>query len=178
MASTTDATYQPRVYREHGGENLIIGSSGDCYIQSGGDLIVESGGTLQLDAGSSFTCATNIEMASGYYVAKTVTSRGTSQVATAIPLGSICAITASTTTPEYKLATPVAGAEIVVALTAQTSSIGCKVYSGSTGIAMATSGSNMITMLGVNQTAIFHAASATRWYVSKNTTIAFGTHTT
>ena len=162
MASTTDATYQPKVYRTQGGDGLVVAS----------------GGSLSLQSGSSVQIETPIEMASGTYVKKTVTTRAKTAVATAIPLGCICGIDASTTTPEYKLATPVAGAEIVVTLVAQTSNVGAAVYSGSTGIAMATSGANKITLVGLNQTAIFHAASATRWYVTKNTSIAFGTHTT
>lgn len=186
MPSTTDRTYEPRVYRQQGGDALIIGSSGDLFVQDGGDIIIESGGDLfvqsggsvSLNSGSSCVIGTNVELASGRYVARTVTTRGTSQVATAIPLGAHCAVTASTTTPEYKLATPAAGADIVVSLTAQTSNVGCTIYSGSTGVAMATSGPNSITLLGQNQVAHFFARSATRWDVLVNSTIAFATKST
>jgi hypothetical protein len=143
-----DATYDPKVYRKQGGNELVVASSGKITFETGG------------------------------YAVKPTTTRLVAAKATAIQLGCICGITASTTTPEYKLATPVAGAEIVVTLVAQTSNVGAAVYTGSTGIAMATSGANKITLVGQNQTAIFHGASATRWYVTKNTSIAFGTHTT
>jgi hypothetical protein len=142
-----DATYNPSVYRKQGGNELVIAS--------GGTITTESGG----------------------YVKKHVTTRAVADVATAIPLGSICGVVASTTGPVYKLATPVAGAEIVVTLTAQTSNVGAKVYSGSTGVAMATSGPNQLTLVGANQTAVFHGVSATRWYVTKNTSIAFSAYT-
>ena len=172
MASTTDATYSPRVYREQGGENLIVASSGDLYVQSGGDLIIESGGTLQLDSGSSCTVATNLEMASGNYVARTVTTRTTATKATAIPLGSICAITATTGAPQYSLATPVAGAEIIVNLVAQTSNVGATVYTGSSGISVDGSSNNTLTLVGRGQTAHFFGASATAWHLLCNSTLA------
>jgi hypothetical protein len=169
MASTTDATYQPRVYREHGGENLIIATSGHLYVQSGG--------CLHLEAGSSASVDTNLEFGSGYYVKRPVTSRTAAQKTTAIPLGSICSVVASTTIPEYILATPVAGSEITVISLPCTASATCKVYSGTTSILMGGSSQNMVTLTGAECMAHFSAASATRWYVLKNTTVAFGVHT-
>jgi len=48
-----DATYQPKVYRKQGGEEIVIAD--------GGTLRVESGGTLVLESGSTATLANGIE---------------------------------------------------------------------------------------------------------------------
>lgn len=48
-----DTTYQPKVYRKQGGEEIVIAD--------GGTLRVESGGTLVLESGSTATLANGIE---------------------------------------------------------------------------------------------------------------------
>jgi len=190
MASTTDATYSPRVYREQGGENLIVASSGDLYVQSGGDLIIESGGTLQLDSGSSCTVATDIEIASGASVSVAsggavkmpVTTRATSQVGTAIPNYCVCGIEASSTAPVYALAAPVAGCMVILSVSAigATTTVGgsAVISTCSTGVALSATGGQRLTLNGLDQTVILHGKTATRYYATKPTTVAFSNMTT
>lgn len=174
MASTTDATYSPRVYREHGGENFIIASSGDLYVQSGGDLIVESGGSVQLDAGSSFLSATHLELSSGYSVVRPYTTRSVAQKATALVLGAINGVCASTTAPTYILPAPVLGATLVVATTGFGAAGSTAILSSSAASAtLSVSGADKLTLTARNNIVEFYGLSSTRWIVQKNTTIAF-----
>ncbi|MFA5424889.1 MAG: hypothetical protein WC374_13630, partial [Phycisphaerae bacterium] len=43
-----DNTYQPKVYREQGGNRQVIASGGSCDVESGGEIDIESGGSLKL----------------------------------------------------------------------------------------------------------------------------------
>ena len=49
-----DATYQPKVYREQGGDRQVVASGGALDIESGGEIDIESGGSLKL-AGTALT---------------------------------------------------------------------------------------------------------------------------
>lgn len=174
MASTTDATYMPRVYRQHGGENFIIASSGDLYVQSGGDLIVESGGSVQLDSGSSFLSATHLELSSGYSVVRPYTTRAHAAMGTALVLGGINCLEASTTGPVYHLPAPVVGASVVAATTGFGAAGSTAIISSSAQTAtLSASGANRVTLTANNSLVVFHAITSARWIVEKNTTIAF-----
>lgn len=43
-----DATYQPKVYREQGGDRQVVKSGGALDVESGGEIDIESGGSLKL----------------------------------------------------------------------------------------------------------------------------------
>ncbi len=43
-----DTSYQPKVYREQGGDRQVIASGGSMDVESGGELDIESGGSLKL----------------------------------------------------------------------------------------------------------------------------------
>lgn len=43
-----DGTYQPKVYREQGGDRQVIASGGSLDVESGGELDIESGASLKL----------------------------------------------------------------------------------------------------------------------------------
>ena len=47
-----DATYQPEVYREQGGDRLVVASEGSADIESGGAINVESGGAIAVESGA------------------------------------------------------------------------------------------------------------------------------
>ena len=47
-------TYQPAVYRQQGGDSLIVASSGTVTVESGGTINVDSGGILSLDSGAVY----------------------------------------------------------------------------------------------------------------------------
>ena len=49
-----DDTYQPKVYREQGGDRQVVASSGSLDVESGGEIDIESGGALKL-AGTEVT---------------------------------------------------------------------------------------------------------------------------
>lgn len=42
-------TYQPKVYREQGGDKLVVASGGEIEVQSGGTLDLQAGSTVGLD---------------------------------------------------------------------------------------------------------------------------------
>jgi hypothetical protein len=46
-----DATYQPKVYRKQGGDELVVASGGLVTLESGGIINVESGGAITIAAG-------------------------------------------------------------------------------------------------------------------------------
>jgi len=49
-----NASYQPKVYREQGGNRQVIASGGSLDVESGGELDLESGGALKI-AGTAVT---------------------------------------------------------------------------------------------------------------------------
>lgn len=49
-----DTTYQPKVYRQQGGDRQVVASGGSLDVESGGEIDIESGGSLKL-AGTAIT---------------------------------------------------------------------------------------------------------------------------
>lgn len=49
-----DDSYQTNVYREHGGNNFVVGSSGDLTIESDGAIRALSGGSMYCSAAFDF----------------------------------------------------------------------------------------------------------------------------
>jgi hypothetical protein len=49
-----DTTYQPKVYRQQGGDRQVVASGGSLDVESGGEIDIETGGALKL-AGVSVT---------------------------------------------------------------------------------------------------------------------------
>ncbi len=47
-----DGSYQPKVYRKQGGDELVVASGGKITVESGGEIEVQSGGALDFVAGS------------------------------------------------------------------------------------------------------------------------------
>lgn len=43
-------SYQPKVYRKQGGEELVIADGGKITVESGGEVVVDSGATLNLES--------------------------------------------------------------------------------------------------------------------------------
>lgn len=43
-----DASYQPKVYRKQGGDELVVAEGGVITVESGGSIAVESGGSITL----------------------------------------------------------------------------------------------------------------------------------
>jgi len=41
-------SYQPKTYREQGGDRFVIASGGSADVESGGEIDIESGGSLKL----------------------------------------------------------------------------------------------------------------------------------
>lgn len=125
--------YQPKIYREQGGANLVITSSGtielagtlsttgtgNIDINSGGDLDIASGATLTL-AGTLGTSGTGgIAINSGGTFALPVQTAATT--ATVITAYGITNVTGTTVGPSFQIAAPVAGCVKFVSLTATSS---------------------------------------------------------
>lgn len=51
-----DASYQPKVYREQGGDRMVVKSGGSVDVESGGEIDVESGGALKI-AGTAISAS-------------------------------------------------------------------------------------------------------------------------
>lgn len=47
-------TYNAKVHRRQGGEDLVVASGGEIIVESGGKITVESGGELELASGATF----------------------------------------------------------------------------------------------------------------------------
>lgn len=45
-------SHQPKVYRKHGGDEMVVASGGSVTVESGGTLDVQAGGTINLPAAS------------------------------------------------------------------------------------------------------------------------------
>ena len=58
-----DATYQPKVYRKQGGEELVVADGGTIRVESGGTLVLESGSTATL--ADEILAAADIALADG-----------------------------------------------------------------------------------------------------------------
>ncbi len=46
----SDETYQPKVYRKQGGDELVVASGGKITVESGGEIAIDSGGTLNMES--------------------------------------------------------------------------------------------------------------------------------
>ena len=58
-----DATYQPKVYRKNGGDELVVASGGKITVESGGELELAAGATL--DLGDGLSAPADITLADG-----------------------------------------------------------------------------------------------------------------
>ena len=158
-----DATYQPKVYKNSGGNNLVVASSGTITVESGGIVNVESGGSIALASGGTLTYA------SGAYQAVPYQTLGTSQTATPVTNYGLTALTGTTTGPTYSLAAPTAaGMMKYLALTATSSGVTnrANVASASTGVSIDTTGGNQITFAtSALRGVTLVSASATAWRI-------------
>jgi hypothetical protein len=59
-----DNTYQPKVYREQGGDRQVIASGGSLDVESGGEIDIESGGSLKLAGVAVIAGAAELNIAS------------------------------------------------------------------------------------------------------------------
>lgn len=120
-----DATYQPKVYRKHGGAELVVASSGTLTVESGGIVNYQSGGYARLP----------------------VQSLGSSQVATTVVNYGLSVLTGTTTGPTYSLAAPVVGLFKAISLSATSSGATHRAVlnANSTGVSFDTTGGNQLT---------------------------------
>lgn len=145
-------SYQSKVYRNQGGDQLTVASGGTVSVESGGSVTIASGGTLSVASGGAFALGGTV--------------LGTSQVATAIKGSGFTAITASTTAPNYTLAAPVAGAVVGIRVEANTSSGTATV---TTTAAFDQAGSkNRLKFDAVNDAVLLMGVSTTGWAIVGN----------
>jgi hypothetical protein len=68
-------TYQPKVYRKQGGDEIVVASGGKITIESGGELELQSGSTL--DLGDGLSAPGDIALADGKMIIGDGTGFGT-----------------------------------------------------------------------------------------------------
>lgn len=59
-----DATFQPKVYKPHGGDSLVVASSGSIKVESGGSITAD--GTQASHIADLATAATNAQIATAF----------------------------------------------------------------------------------------------------------------
>jgi len=99
-----DGTYQPKVYRKQGAEELIIADSGLLAVEPGGDIDIQAGGTFSMATGGIFGffgtnyTADQIKnfLRSNYAITRTSTSAATAALSGAGTSGNL-----PTLTPPY-----------------------------------------------------------------------------
>ena len=87
-----DSSYDPKTYREHGGDRFVVASSGSLDVESGGEIDIESGGALKIAATAVTATAAELNLLDG-------------AIATAVPV-----LTAGAATDEMDITITVADA--------------------------------------------------------------------
>ena len=110
-------SYQPKVYRKQGGDQLVVAS--------GGSIVYEAGG----------------------YPTVPIQSLAAADVATTVTNYGLTVLTGTTTGPTYTMAAPIVGLFKGVSLTHSSSGVThrCVLRSNSTGVSFDTTGGNQIT---------------------------------
>ena len=160
-----DATYQPKVYRKQGGEEIVIAD--------GGTLRVESGGTLVLESGSTATLANGIEEPGDIALTTGSIIIGASNVGAALDMKADGAIligngttaAAKTTSGDAKIANDgsitiqaKAVKNTMIALAAGTIAVGTKTSGDVTALDISAEGA-MVLGQGAGETAAAYAMS-------------------
>lgn len=125
-----DATYQPKIYKQQGGSNLTVTSSGTVTLE--GALTVSSGGSITYSSGSSLVVPVQTVSSS----ATTITNFGVSN------------ITGTTAGPTYLIANPGTGVPKWLNLAATSSGATHRaiIAAASTGVSFSTTGANQLTL--------------------------------
>jgi hypothetical protein len=135
MATGQNLTHsgQCAIYKEQGGNRLVVDSSGELDILSGGAVNYESGATVSYAAGAYQTLPV-----------QTLTSTQTATNATNFGL---TVLTGTTTGPTYTLAAPITGIVKHFSMTSTSSGATHRAVlrSNSTGVSFDTTGGNQVT---------------------------------
>lgn len=148
MATGSEVTHagHQAIYKTHGGNRLVVDSSGEIDVISGGKIDFESGGYFSLPVQSLLVA----------------------NVATSITNFGVTTIAASTTGPTYTLAAPVAGAIKIIAVTSNTSSGTASVNTNSTGVSVSSSGDNQLQFNSITDRVTLVAQSTSAWLIVSN----------
>lgn len=103
-----DATYQPKVYRTQGGNQIVVASTGNIKVESGGGIDLESGGQLRV--------------ADGAYLSVPVVTETTAAALSNYGVSVVTKGTTATGANTYTIDAPVAGAMKWLSVTAANSS--------------------------------------------------------
>jgi hypothetical protein len=112
-------TYQPKVYREQGGNKLVVASGGSLQLDSGSscsmatNLEVASGGSLAVASGGNIAVASGgaVTVAAGAYQTMPYQTLTSTQTGTAINTYGVTMLGGTTTGPTYTLAAPSAAGQ-------------------------------------------------------------------
>lgn len=142
-----DATYQPKVYRDSGGDRWNCVSGGQINIESGSsfvvatDLEIASGGSLSIQSGGS------VSVSAGGQLKVPIQTLTSTQTATNATNFGLTVLSATTTGPTYTLAAPVVGLTKYLSITHTSSGATHRAVlrSNTTGVSFDTTGGNEIT---------------------------------
>jgi len=84
-----DATYQPGIYKERGGNRLVVKSGASLDVESGGDLDIESGGSLKIAGTAITSSAAELNQIDGAVLADMTPGTGISTGTGTICAGSV-----------------------------------------------------------------------------------------
>lgn len=146
-------TYSAKVYRKHGGAEMVVASGGAITVESGGSVAIS--GTLSV--------------ASGAYITAPVQTLTSTQTATNVTNYGLTVLTGTSTSPTYTLAAPVVGIPKQISLSASSSAAaaGCKLNSNTTGVSFDTTGGNQLTFTTTSLKGITLVAQSTsKWRIT------------
>lgn len=151
--------YNSGVYRSHGGNDLVIASSGTVTMQSGstmtiasgaaatlaGTLTVASGGIINIASGGSFIVASGGTWSSAAEVIQTADT-----TAVVITASGLSIVTGTSDMPTFLMTNPLVGVPKYLLWTGTsgggTTSIGAIIAAATTNVSFDTSGQNKITL--------------------------------
>jgi hypothetical protein len=151
-------SYQPKTYREQGGDRYVVADGGSLDIESGGELDIESGGALKIGGVAVTTTASELN----HIADRSVTAASTTAAAT---FGGVLEVssTNSTGVGAYKLAAP-AAAGYVMDVFCKTSTGGVTLTSTGATIGKDGASGNVLTFKSANTGIRLIAKSATSIY--------------
>jgi hypothetical protein len=139
-------TYQPAVYRQQGGDELVVASSGLITVESGGKIDLESGSTMTIAGPVTLTGA--ITCGTGGYLANAVQTAATSAT-TILPYG-LTLVTGTSDIPTFLMSNPIVGVPKWLLWTGTSgdgsTSIGAIIAAATTSVTFDTSGQHKLTL--------------------------------
>ena len=165
-----DDSYQPKVHRRQGGDELVVAADGAITVESSGQIDFEAGAELKLAGVALTPTAAELNLA-GNAASVTVLSSGDEGV----DIGNNGHTVIGSTTAgvlAYTILDPVAGA--LAEVFAHGSTGGLNVIPTNTGVTFNAAGHRKITFAAVDDYIVMRGRSATRWDIISSTGVTLG----